>query len=185
MPRRPWRAQPLSRHRPPFVPSRLRASVPSASTLIELLVVIAIVALLIALLLPAVKRAREAARVAVCAANLRQIHLAMDGYASENKGAYPSGCTAYALGYIYLWNYQFESPSIEIIARDFAWTDIYEQVPGMLNHPTALNEHTNPFAASEGTGFNNAHFDGHVAWRRVGDAVILMEGYGGQMRWLR
>jgi prepilin-type N-terminal cleavage/methylation domain-containing protein len=58
-------------------------------TLIELLVVIAIIALLIGILLPALGKAREASRVAVCLSNTRQVSLAMTLYAGNNKDWYP------------------------------------------------------------------------------------------------
>lgn len=58
-------------------------------TLVELLVVIGIVALLISILLPAMARARESAQAAVCASNIRQLHMASMGYAAENRGYWP------------------------------------------------------------------------------------------------
>ena len=58
-------------------------------TLVELLVVIAIILLLVTLLLPSLTLAREAARRAVCAANLHHLGLAEQLYAGDNDGWTP------------------------------------------------------------------------------------------------
>lgn len=55
-----------------------------AFTLIELLVVIAIIALLLGIMMPALHKAKESAREAVCKSNLRNVGLGLTMYLQDN-----------------------------------------------------------------------------------------------------
>jgi prepilin-type N-terminal cleavage/methylation domain-containing protein/prepilin-type processing-associated H-X9-DG protein len=63
----------------------------NAFSMLELLVVLAIVAILLAIILPALEKAQETARVAVCGHNLHQIGISISSYATENNSALPAG----------------------------------------------------------------------------------------------
>jgi prepilin-type N-terminal cleavage/methylation domain-containing protein/prepilin-type processing-associated H-X9-DG protein len=60
-----------------------------AFTLIELLVVVAIIAVLVAILLPAIQKARKSAKILTCGTQMRQIGVALNAYAGENRDFFP------------------------------------------------------------------------------------------------
>ena len=59
-------------------------------TLVELLVVIAIIGILASMMLPAIKSARESARASQCGSNARNLAMAANSHASQNREQLPA-----------------------------------------------------------------------------------------------
>jgi prepilin-type N-terminal cleavage/methylation domain-containing protein/prepilin-type processing-associated H-X9-DG protein len=67
----------------------LRTSRGPGFTIVELLVVISIIALLVAVLLPALQKAKQTARIAACAANMRAHGQLYSYYANDSRDCLP------------------------------------------------------------------------------------------------
>ena len=65
-------------------------------TLVELLVVISIIALLMAILLPALARARELGKRAVCLVQIKQLQLGWNMYCDDRNDKVPCGDVWYS-----------------------------------------------------------------------------------------
>ena len=72
-----------------IISARIDAIRSKAFTLIELLVVISVIALLMAIIIPALRKAKEKARLIVCANNQRQLILGLTLYADSNATRLP------------------------------------------------------------------------------------------------
>lgn len=166
----------------------------SGFTLIELLVVIAIIAILAAILFPVFARARENARKANCASNLKQLGLAVLQYAQDYDEMLPQGYTTppardwtsdinpylkntqvrkcpsatFDGGYGYSW-WLAVTPSRSLAQVDeSSRTCMFSEIGALVDRSCPWNCNTTDLrfspSARHGDGLNMAFCDGHVKW---------------------
>ena len=137
-------------------------------TLIELLVVVAIIALLLAILLPALSKVRMQARVVRVHSDLRQITLALDAYAMNNKDKFPPTRKACGTNVNYQlpvelarWAYLGKVPSL---IPEADWPDPFDP------------EHSYKYRAP-GPGFFNGWFYKHPWQKHLWGAIWVPEDF--------
>jgi prepilin-type N-terminal cleavage/methylation domain-containing protein len=150
----------------------MRAPRRSGFTLIELLVVISIIAVLAALLLPAIGMVRDSAKRTRCESNLRQLALAMQGYAADNDGLLPPALLSAApVNLPWKW---FVSPFLdkELLATTNATASAWDRP--VMSCPVYLARNSAPSTMYTGYGMSRHLYYGNSAgetWKRSDDWV--------------
>ncbi len=119
----------------------------SAFTLIELLVVIAIIALLITILTPSLNQAKELARRAICAGNLRNLGAAITLYTADQSDHLPQagGKGTHVITWdsaLLIHHYMDGNDSVATLGR--GWLHLDEDPPGLVVCPSDKRARPSP-----------------------------------------
>jgi len=138
------------------LPTPPAGSARPAFTLIELLVVLALLSLLLTLLLPALTSARAAGHATSCLSNLRQLAIALDAYAIENRGYYAPGAPQIATLNRTRWFGSRPGPSGPFATTGGPLSDYLASNQSVRRCPALLTTTLGFERNAGGYGYNNA-----------------------------
>jgi len=140
-------------------------------TLVELLVVIAIIALLMAILMPALARAREMGKRAVCQSQIKQLAVGWYMYCDDSKEKVPVGDVWYS------WTF----PTGASGGPQLAWCEWPHRLhpgvtPGSSTTPTYATNYTGQYSYAEAPGLSDEIWKHAIAegtmWKYVKDHKV-------------
>ncbi len=132
-----------------------------AFTLVELLVVVGIIAVLMGVLMPALGKARESARRAICASNIRQLYVASMAYATDNRGFLPPAHYYFVTRNLHRWHGTRASLSQPF---DFAGSPLlkYMQLQSVKQCPSFEPTPGGFEASAGGYGYNDRYLGSSI-----------------------
>lgn len=128
-------------------------------TLIELMIVIAIIAILAAILVPNFLKARAQGQLTACKSNCKNIATALEMYASDNGGRYPSPAASLQAS-LTAGNYLKLIPTCPAAGSNtYSGTYMVTQTPDSFSYNCANNNHGKAYTGFTGAADNYPQYD--------------------------